>query len=129
MRRQVPHDLFAELGRLQREMQGFPSMNVGSTPRSVEIFAFVPGIDPAGINVRLKSGALVITGKRGTSLPDLQARATVYINERFVGRFRRVVKLPDYVDLNSVEAKYCNGVLHISIQRRKESRPSLIDVK
>ncbi len=129
MRCQVPRDLFAELTRLQREMQGFPSMNVGSTPQSVEIFAFIPGIDPAGINLRLKSGALVIAGKRNTSLPDRQAGATVYINERFAGRFRRVVKLPDYMDFNSIEAKYCNGVLHISIQRRKKSRPSLIDVK
>lgn len=129
MRRQVPRDLFAELSRLQREMQGFPFMNVGSTPESVEILAFVPGIAPADIRVRLKSGALVIAGKRETGLPDPDSRATLYINERFAGRFRRVVKLPEYVDLASIEAKYCNGVLHVSIQRRKESRPSLINVR
>ena len=55
-------DVFAELDRLQREMQesfdlspsirgigrgGFPALNVGGTPQSVEIYAFAPGIDPA----------------------------------------------------------------------------------
>ena len=56
-----PRDVFAELDRLQRDMQqaydpsirgglrgGFPAMNVGSTPKSVEIYAFAPGVDPAG---------------------------------------------------------------------------------
>ena len=53
-----PRDLFAELDRLQQEMQqaldlspsirglnrgGFPALNVGSTPKSVEIYAFAPG--------------------------------------------------------------------------------------
>jgi hypothetical protein len=57
-----PRDVFAELDRLQREMQqgfrlspsirgiargGFPAMNVGGTPQSVEIYAFAPGIDAA----------------------------------------------------------------------------------
>jgi len=53
-----PRDLFAELDRLQRQVQrafefspsirgfargGFPALNVASTPQSVEIYAFAPG--------------------------------------------------------------------------------------
>ena len=138
-----PRDVFAELDRLQREMQqtfdispsirglargGFPAMNVGSTPRSVEIYAFAPGVDPAGIDVQLEKGVLTIAGERKPVMPAKDEKATVHIDERFAGRFRRVVTLPDDVDPNAVNASYRDGVLHISIQRREAAQPRRISI-
>lgn len=136
-----PRDLFAELDRLQREMQqafdlspsirglarGFPALNVGGTPRSVEIYAFVPGLDPAGIDVQLEKGILTIAGER--KAPEVPEQATVHINERFSGRFRRVISLPDDIDPDAIEAKYRDGVLHISIARKEEAQPRRIAVQ
>jgi HSP20 family protein len=139
-----PHDMFAELDRLQREMSrtfdyspsirglargGFPAMNVGGTPRSVEIYAFAPGIDPASIEVQLEKGVLVIAGERPSALPTGDAKASVHINERFAGAFRRVVTLPDDIDPDKVSARYRDGVLHISIERRETSLPRRISVQ
>lgn len=136
-----PRDVFAELDRLQREMQqsfdlsptirglprGFPAMNVGSTPRSVEVYAFVPGIDPASLDVQIEKGVLTITGERkGEAVPE---KANVHIDERFVGRFRRVVTLPDDADAGAVEAKCRDGVLHISIARKEAAQPRRIAVQ
>ena len=136
-----PRDMFAELDRLQREMQqayefspsirgvargGFPAMNVGSTPRSVEIYAFAPGVDPASIDVQLEKGVLTIAGERkADAVPE---KAAVHIDERFSGRFRRVVTLPDDIDPNAVHAKYRDGVLHISVQRREAAQPPRISI-
>jgi HSP20 family protein len=139
-----PRDMFAELDRLQRELQqavdvspsirglaggGFPAMNVGSTPRSVEIYAFAPGLDPAGIEVQLEKGVLTISGERKSELPPPEAKATVHIDERFAGRFRRVVTLPDDADPNAVQASYRDGVLHVSIQRVEAALPRRIAVQ
>jgi HSP20 family protein len=139
-----PRDVFAELDRLQREMQqtfdispsirglargGFPAMNVGSTPRSVEIYAFAPGVDPAGIDVQLEKGVLTIAGERKPVMPPKDEKATVHIDERFAGRFRRVVTLPEDVDPNAVNASYRDGVLHISIQRREAAQPRRISIQ
>jgi len=139
-----PRDLFAELDRLQREMQqaydyspsirgvargGFPAMNVGGTPRSVEIYAFAPGIDPASLDVQLEKGVLTIAGERKTALPGKDEKASVHIDERFSGRFRRVVTLPEDADPNAVQAKYRDGVLHVSIQRRQAVQPRRIDIE
>jgi HSP20 family protein len=139
-----PRDLFADLERLQREFQGglepspsirglgrggYPALNVGSTPTSVEVYAFAPGMDPAAIDVNLERGVLTIAGERGRSQPAADEKATLHVNERFDGRFRRVVSLPDDIDPNAVAASYRDGVLHVSIQRRAAAQPRRIDVQ
>lgn len=137
-----PRDMFAELERLQREMQqafdispsirglargGFPAMNVGSTAKSVEIYAFAPGIDPANLDVQIEKGVLTIAGER--KVDAVPEKATAHIDERFAGRFRRVVSLPDDIDANAVEAHYRDGVLHISIARKEAAQPRRITVQ
>jgi HSP20 family protein len=140
-----PRDVFAELDRLQREVQeafdlspsirglgrgGFPALNVGGTPQSVEIFAFAPGLDPATVEVNLDRGVLTIAGERQANLPSGDDDgAAVHINERFSGRFRRVVSLSDDVDPNGVSADYRDGVLHISARRRESAQPRRITVQ
>ena len=49
--------------------------------------------------------------------------------ERFSGRFRRVVSLPDDIDPNAVNARYRDGVLHVSVSRRETSQPRRIDIQ
>ncbi len=136
-----PRDLFADLDRLQREMQqnfeispsirgltrGFPAMNVGSTPKSVEIYAFAPGIAPEALEVHVEKGVLAVAGERKLeAVPD---KATAHIDERFTGRFRRIVSLPDDVDATAVEATYRDGVLHISIPRKEAAQPQRISIQ
>ena len=136
-----PRDLFADLDRLQREMQqafdlspsirgltrGFPALNVGGTSKSVEIYAFAPGVDPASLEVQIEKGVLTVAGER--RVDEVPEKASVHIDERFAGRFRRVVTLPDDVDANAVEAGYRDGVLHISIARKEAAQPRRITVQ
>lgn len=139
-----PRDVFAELDRLNRELQqatefspsirgltrgGYPAMNVGTTPGSVEIYAFAPGLDPAGIDVHLEKGVLTIAGERKPDVPAQDEKATVHIDERFSGRFRRVVSLPDDIDPDGVQARYRDGVLHISVRRREAATPRRINIQ
>lgn len=139
-----PRDLFAEMERLQRDMQqafdlshsirgvargGYPALNVGSTPTSIEIYAFAPGIDPSQVEVSLDRGVLTIAGERKSTLPEGDGKTTVHVNERFDGRFRRVVSLPDDIDPGAVSADYRDGVLHVSVKRRASAQPRRIEVQ
>ena len=134
-----PRDLFAELDRLQRQAQqavelspsirgfargGFPALNVASTPQSAEIYAFTPGLDPDKIHVQLERGVLSISGERSIDYGE----ASVHVDERFAGRFHRVVALSDDLDPNQVLARYRDGVLHVSIQRQQAAQPRRIPV-
>lgn len=137
-------DAFAELDRLQREMSslfdlspsirgtargGYPALNIGATPQSVEIYAFAPGIDPAKIDVNLDRGVLTLAGERSAATPAASdEKTTLHVNERFAGRFRRVISLPDDIDQETVTANYRDGVLHVSIQRKAAAQPRRIEV-
>ena len=138
-----PRDIFAEFDRLHRDLQqtfdaspsirgfgrgGYPALNVGGTAQTVEIYAFAPGLDPAKIDVNIDRGVLTIEGERQSALPA-DEKAAVHINERFAGRFRRVVSLPDDADPGAVSADYSNGVLHLSIRRRESALPRRIEIK
>lgn len=139
-----PRDVLAELNRLQNEVQrafdispsirglgrgGFPAVNVGSTPETLELYVFAPGLDPSSVEVNLDRGVLSIAGERKTDLPQQDQKASVHINERFRGKFKRVVSLPDDADPNGVNAAYRDGILHIQVKRREESQPRRITIQ
>ena len=140
-----PRDLFTELDRLQRDISGvfngspairglarggYPALNVGSADTGVEVFAFAPGIDPASIELQFDRGVLTVTGERKPATPAAtDTKATLHLNERFSGRFRRVLSLPDDIDPTSVNAEFRDGVVRISAQRKAASQPRRITVQ
>lgn len=138
-----PRDVFAELDRLQRQMQqafdvspsirgfargGFPALNVAGTPDSAEVYAFAPGLDPKSIQIQVERGVLSISGERAADLPRERNAASVHLNERFSGRFHRVITLTDDLDPGEAQATYRDGVLHISIRRRESAKPRRINI-
>jgi len=139
-----PADVFAELNRMQSLLDrvfpspessirsqagaGFPVLNVGSSPTSIEVQALAPGLDPARLEITVDRGLLVIAGERQSALPPADERASVYASERFTGRFRRVVSLPEDADPARVNANYRDGVLRVSVAKRESSQPRRIEV-
>lgn len=138
-------DVFSELNRLQsvldqvfrpsgrsgiRELTGagFPVINVGTTPETIEVMALAPGIDPASLQLSIDRGLLVIAGERASALPEAGDNISVYAQERFAGNFRRVVSLPDDADPAKVEASYRDGILRVTVAKRESSKPRRIEV-
>ena len=106
-----------------------PAINVGRTPSSVEVYAFVPGLDAAKVEVTLDRGVLRIAGERASGIPADDTSVQIYAQERSVGSFTRTVSLPDDVDPAQVNASYRDGILKISIARRESAQPKRITVQ
>jgi HSP20 family protein len=138
-------DLFAELNRLQQTMDqvfgraepsgirsaadgGFPILNVGATPDTIEVQALAPGLDPAKLELSVDRGLLVVSGERASALPQDRERTHIYARERFAGRFRRVFSLPEDADPARVDASYRDGILRITVARRESAKPRRIPV-
>lgn len=136
--------IFDELRRMEREMDElfgrwdapagirsvsrgtFPPTNVGATSKAVDVFLFAPGLDPKAVDISIQQNLLLVSGERRLPVDE---KATYYRKERFEGDFRRVITLPEDVDPDRVEAKYRDGVLQISVQRKETARPRQIQVQ
>ncbi|WP_244828619.1 Hsp20/alpha crystallin family protein [Caballeronia sp. TF1N1] len=136
-------DFLSDLNRVQRQMSSllgnlpssirasradaFPSLNVGSTDEAIEVVAFVPGVEPASLDVTVDKGLLTISGERRAEA--LTESSRTYARERFTGAFRRVIELPQNADADKVEARYENGTLFIVIGKREASKPRAITIQ
>jgi HSP20 family protein len=138
-----PRALFADMARLQQQMDqlfevesnirgigrgGFPALNIGATPEALECYAFVPGLDPSQIEISVEQGVLTIAGERAEERSGDPKAATMHLNERFHGKFKRIVSLPEDIDADSITAQYRDGVLHITAKRRASMQPRRISV-
>lgn len=138
-------DLFAELNRLQNVMDqvfgptergsirglsgaSFPVLNVGTTPETIEVMALAPGLDPASLELSVDRGLLVLAGERKSQLPEDRESTSVHAQERFTGRFRRVISLPEDADPAKVDATYRDGILRVTVAKRESSKPRRIEV-
>ena len=103
----------------------FPPINVGATPERVDVYLFAPGLDAKKLDLSIQQNLLSVSGSRKI---EANENAEYYRRERYDGDFRRVITLPDDVDPERVDAKYRDGVLQITIQRREAARPRQITV-
>jgi HSP20 family protein len=141
---QVAGSLFPELNRLQQQLEeilqpaglagirslargAFPTVNVGSTPDAIEVIAFAPGIDPKEIEITVDRGLLSLAGERRSETSAGQGLGS-YAQERFAGKFRRVISLPDDADPTKVEARFRDGILHVTVGKRESSKPRQVSV-
>jgi HSP20 family protein len=103
----------------------FPPINVGASPERVDVYLFAAGLDTKDLDISIQQNLLAVSGRRKV---EAQEDADYYRRERFEGEFRRVVTLPEDADPERVEAKYRDGVLQITVQRRESARPRQITV-
>lgn len=140
-------NLFDDFRRLQRELDSnfgawpgrpsiravargsFPPINVGSTPEAVQVYLFAPGLDTEKLDLSIQQNLLTVSGERKVQETESGKAGNYHLRERFGGNFRRVLSLPDDVDPDHVEARYQDGVLHITIARRESARPRQIEIK
>ena len=138
------NDLFDQFDRMQRQMDRmfgdvsrpasirslaagtFPAVNVGASEEQVDVYLFAAGIDPKTLNISMQQNLLTVEGERKIDYPE---KVQFYRQERFSGKFRRVLTLPEDVDPEQVNAHYRDGVLQITVKRREAVRPRQIEVK
>ena len=138
-------DVFSELNRLQDALEqvfrpaerssirglrgaGFPVINVGTTPESIEVMALAPGLDPGALQLTVDRGLLIMAGERKSAVPEPGEATSLYAQERFSGPFRRVVSLPEDADPAKVDASYRDGILRVTVAKRESSKPRRIEV-
>ena len=96
-----------------------PSVNMCEHDEYYCVVVDLAGMTAARIDLRVEDGVLVVTGERGMpESPDLKDVMCVHLMEIDHGRFCRAIELPDDVNADRIEAKYCSGYLWIKMYKK-----------
>jgi HSP20 family protein len=137
--------LWSELSRFQQEMNrlfdsfglgegswpafavAYPAVNVWEDGENVYAEAELPGMGLEDVEIYVTGGnQLTIKGERKQPAAD---KGTWHRQERGFGSFARVISFPVDVDADKVEARFCNGVLTITMPKSETAKPRKITVK
>lgn len=131
-------DPFSEMDRMRREMdrlfqdgsnrlarfggaRGLPSydpdLDFRETPKEYVVRLDLPGIEKDKIDVKVKNGTLVVSGRRETEAEDEGEEGGYYRMERSFGSFTRSFPLPADASSEGMTAEAKNGVLTVRIPR------------
>ncbi|MAO63966.1 MAG: heat-shock protein Hsp20 [Balneola sp.] len=103
-----------------------PSVDISETDNSFEIEVALPGMKKDDINIDLDNGRLTISGER--TFENEESNKNYHRLESGFGSFSRSFQLPDSIDEESINAKYENGVLDITISKSEEKVKRQIEI-
>ena len=103
-----------------------PTMDVVERADAFVVTLDVPGVAHDGIDLTFDRGALTIRGTR--SEPGYSEQDKIYVAERPIGEFERVVRLPETVDGDRIQASVDAGVVTITIPKAPAARARKIAI-
>ncbi|MHB1132161.1 MAG: Hsp20/alpha crystallin family protein [Chloroflexota bacterium] len=88
--------------------------------------ASLPGLKSEDLDVSVQGGTVTIAGE----LPEVAQEGRSYLlRERLGGRFTRTITLPVEIDADKVEARFADGVLHLSLAKAAQFQPKKIAIQ
>lgn len=102
-----------------------PDVDIYETKDSLWLKADMPGVDEKSVSVRLDDGVLTVEGN--VALDDYQNISPVYSEYR-VGNYRRRFSVSNQVDVERIQGKMVNGVLHLELPKAEKSKPRQISI-
>jgi len=107
--------------------EGFaPRTNVAETAEALEVTVELPGMKPEEFHVEVHNHELWVTGEKKE---EKEEKGKTFLRvERRHGEFKRVIPLPENVNVEKVVAEYKEGVLRIAIPKTGETKTKQIEV-
>ncbi len=98
----------------QAERDFTPACDVVEGDKLFKILMDLPGMQKKNLNISLKDRVLTIEGERELFLEDDERLKR---GERKQGAFIRSFAIPEFADVNTIDASFKNGVLKIEIAK------------
>lgn len=103
-----------------------PSIDISESEDQFMISAELPGMKKDDIDISLENGRLSISGER--NFEHEEKGKTYHRVETKYGSFNRSFQLPDYVDEESINASYNDGLLNITIDKEENKVKKQIEI-
>ena len=100
---------------------------VDNNEKKYHLSIALPGMDPKDLQIDLQGSNLTVSGEHKSEAEKKDAN---YLEREFsLGRFERLITLPEGVDTEKISAEYNNGVLEISAPLSASTLPKRIEIK
>lgn len=108
-----------------------PAVNVKEEKKQFNIEVAAPGLKKEDFKIDLEHNILTISSEKKEEINEKDEDGIYTRREYSFQSFSRSFTLPDNVDNEKVKATYKDGVLHITIPKKKEttSKPKQIEIK
>jgi HSP20 family protein len=125
----VPYEMDRVFGSLlngaRPAAHTFLPLTIWEDEKGVYIEAEIPGAKIDDVELVFHDGALRLAYTRNAP----EGERNYWLNERGYGRFERVVRLPETIDEESIQAHLEAGVLRVGLNKKPELQPRKITVQ
>jgi HSP20 family protein len=115
------------LPELWSEGRFVPAVDVSEDADGVTLTAEIPGMSREDIEVTVDNGVLTLAGEKRTE--ETREETGYHRTERRYGRFERRIRMPQYVDVDSIDATYKDGVLTLRMPRAEAAKARSVQIK
>ncbi len=104
-----------------------PSVNILEDSEKFQIELAAPGLVKEDFNIKLEKDVLHISTSKKTE--EVQEGAKYTRKEFSFHSFKRSFNLPEIADQEQISAEYKEGILTLSIAKKKEAIPQVKEIK
>lgn len=121
-------DFFNDLSIRDQYATSFsPNLDIKENEKQVEVKVELPGLEKENVSITYDKGYLNIEGERKSEVENKDD--TFYSKEIRYGSFKRSIPInQNYIETDSINAKFENGILKITIEKSEKAKPKQIQV-
>lgn len=105
---------------------GYPPIDLMDIGAAFMLSARLPGVSADQIRLSVSGTAVTLEGQRG---PLVIEGAKPILRERFYGQFRKNIDLPEPIHEEEVKAQYTDGILQVTLPKRRQLHPRTISIQ
>lgn len=118
------NDFFTNKLETEERANFVPATNIIENENAFNIELSAPGFSKTDIKVEVENDTLVISGEHKE---EKKEEKTNYTRKEFnYGSFKRSFTLPENVNTETVEAKYEDGILNITLPKKVEEKTKAV---
>ena len=103
-----------------------PAVDIRETNEAYVLEAELPGVGEKDVSINADAGTLTISAKQEGERDERKENYS--LRERRFASFERQFTLPDHVDRDGITATFKDGLLTLSIPKKEETKPRVIEV-
>ncbi len=106
---------------------GVGACDIEETPTHFMMHFDIPGVKKEDVHIEVHGRDLRVSGERKREISEDQR--SYFLQERGWGRFERRFHLGEDANVDSIEARFDNGVLTVRVAKKEALQPRQIEIK